>query len=200
MRFVIGAALIALLGTLDARAEEYILAIKPGGPYAVTPGGELARIRKQRPLPNAFGFGDIFGRKVESGSVQFVYFGQAKNGHAMIRRIDIEIFSTATTMSRTPGFITGQAWSSGYAWGTFSSGAQMHGMFPVDETNTVLPPRIVDFLADPAQPIPLPTGHVVSIHSIEPQRLVFSVAEPRSPKRSRARKGSDSTKPDWVPW
>lgn len=120
-----------------------------------TPGGEVARIPKPRPLPNAFGFGDIFGRKVETGLIQFVY------GKAMIRRIDIDVLSTATTMSRTPGFITRQAWSQGHARGTFprgsgqingtaSGGAHVFGMSPIDETNTVLPPRAVDFLADPS--------------------------------------------------
>jgi hypothetical protein len=107
----------------------------------------------------------------------------------------------ATLRGIGDGFISGQAWSSGYAWGTFSSGAQAFGMFPTGETNTVLPPRAVDFLADPTKPIPLPTGHVVSIHSVEPQRIVFSVSEPRnSTKRPAAQKGSGSTKPEWAPW
>jgi hypothetical protein len=66
MRFMV-AALIALIASSEANAEEHILA-QPGGPYTATPGGEIARIQTQRPLmPNAFGFGDIFGRKVETG-------------------------------------------------------------------------------------------------------------------------------------
>jgi hypothetical protein len=104
----------------------------------------------------------------------------------MIRRIDIDVLSTATTMSRTPGFISGQAWSNGHAWGTFSGGsgqfsgtssggARVFGMSPIEESNTVLPPRAVDFLADPSQTIPLPTGHVVAIHRIQPRSIVFSV-------------------------
>jgi hypothetical protein len=71
MRFVV-AALIALMASAEANAEKYILAIQPGGPYSATPGGEIARIQKQRPLPNAFGFGDIFGGKVETGLIQFI--------------------------------------------------------------------------------------------------------------------------------
>jgi hypothetical protein len=54
-----------LRASSEANAEESILA-QPGGPYTATPGGEIARIQTQRPLPNAFGFGDIFGRKVET--------------------------------------------------------------------------------------------------------------------------------------
>jgi hypothetical protein len=38
----------------------------------------------------------------------------------MIRRIDIDVLSTATTMSRRPGFISGPAWCNGHAWDTFS--------------------------------------------------------------------------------
>ena len=200
---LIAATLIALIASAEANAEEYILAIQPGGPYTATPGGELARIHKQRPLPNAFGFGDIFGRKVESGLIQFVYFGQAPSGQAMIRRIDVEVLSTATTMSRTPGFIYGQ----GQAWGTFSGGygqsygtSQVFGMSPTGESTTVLPPRAIDFLADPSQPIPLPTGHIVLIHRIEPQSIVFSVTVPRGSKQSPVKKGASDQKPDWVPW
>ena len=75
MRFIV-AALIALIASAEASAEEYVLAIQPGGPYTATPGGEIARIQKQRPLPNAFGFGDIFGRKVETGLIQFNQMGK----------------------------------------------------------------------------------------------------------------------------
>jgi hypothetical protein len=160
MRFVV-AALIAFIASAEANAEEYILT-KPGGPYTATPGGEIVRIQKQRGLPNAFGFDDIFGRKVDTGLIQFVFYGQTPDGKAMIRRIDVDVLSTATTMSRTPGFI----WGQGQAWGTFSRGSgefgsreQLFGMSPTDEQNTVLPPRAVDFLADPSQPIALPMGH-----------------------------------------
>lgn len=210
---LVAAVLVALVLPATARADEHLLAIKPGGPYAATPGGELARIQKQRPLPNAFGFGDIFGRKVDSGFIQFIYFGRAEGGQAMIRRIDVEVVSTATTMSRTPGFISGQTWSSGHAWGTFSGGSgtfsstssgggQVYGMSPIEEFNAVLPPRAIDFLADPLQPIPLPTGHIIAIHSVEPQRIVYSVTEPKTRgSRQAPPKGAPSgKKPDWVPW
>ena len=182
------------------------------GPYATTPGGEIARINKQRPLPNAFGAADIFGRQVESGSIQFIYFGRADNGQAMIRRVDTEVFSTATTMSRTPGFVHGQAWSSGQEWGTFSNGygsisgsttgnAQVFGMTPTNETNTILPPRATDFLVDATNSIPLPTRHVIQIHSIEPQRIVYSIKAPEPARQTGPQKGGSSGKKlDWVPW
>ena len=58
--------LIAItVAAADANCEQYILAMQPGGPYTATPGGEIPRIQKQRGLPNAFGFDDIFGRKVD---------------------------------------------------------------------------------------------------------------------------------------
>jgi hypothetical protein len=208
MRFIV-ATLIALIASGEAKAEEYILA-RAGGPYTATPGGEIARIQKQRGLPNAFGFDDIFGRKVDTGLIQFVYFGQAPDGKAMIRRIDVDVLSTATTMSRTPGFI----WGQGQAWGTYSRGygqfgsnEQLFGMSPTDEQNTVLPPRAVDFLADPSQPIALPTGHVVVIHQIQPQGISFSVTAHRASRQesrqeapARAPKQDPSDKPSWRPW
>jgi hypothetical protein len=217
MRIFSTALVFLTLISAGARADEYILAMNVGGPYAVTPGGELARIQKQRPLPNAFGSADIFGRKVETGFVLFIYFGRAENGHAMIRRLDVDILSTATTMSRSPGFAYGQAWSNGQAWGTFSNGtgnfgasshrgAQVFGMSPTTETNTVLPPRGTDFTIDPQTPLPLPTGHIITLHSVEPQRLVFSLSEPKAAKSlSKNTRGNDLTKPaagkpSWAPW
>jgi hypothetical protein len=129
----------------------------------------------------------------------------------MVRRLDTEVFSTATTMSRTPGFVHGQAWSSGQAWGTFSNGhgsisgsttgnAQVFGMTPTNETNTILPPRATDFLVDATNSIPLPTRHVIQIHSIEPQRIVYSIKAPEPARRTGSQKGgSNGKKLDWVP-
>ena len=209
MQFILAVLIAVIAAAADASAEQYILA-RAGGPYTATPGGEIARIQKQRGLPNAFGFDDIFGRKVDTGLVQFIYFGQAPDGKAMIRRIDIDVLSTATTMSRTPGFI----WGQGQAWGTFSRGSgefgsreQLFGMSPTDEQNTVLPSRAVDFLADPSQPIALPTGHIVLIHQIDPQGISFSVTAPRASRQesrqeapARAPKQGASDKPSWRPW
>jgi hypothetical protein len=165
MRLIV-ALLIAFFASAEASAEEYILAVRPGGPYTATPGGELARIQKQRPLPNAFGFGDIFGRKVENGRAWGTYSG-----------------------------------GSGQFSGLSSGGAQVFGMPPVGETNTVLPPRAVDFLADPSQPIPFPTGHILAIHKIERQSIVFSITTAGGSKQSApAKKGASDRQPDWKPW
>ena len=49
MRFVTAALLGLLLSSGTANAEEYVLAISPGGPYAATPGGEIARNRYRFP-------------------------------------------------------------------------------------------------------------------------------------------------------
>ena len=208
MQFILAVLIAVIAAAADASAEQYILA-RAGGPYTATPGGEIASIQKQRGLPNAFGFDDIFGRKVDTGLIQFIYFGQEPDGKARIRRIDIDVLSTATTMSRTPGFV----WGQGHAWGTFSGGSgqfgareQVFGMSPTDEQNTVLPPRAFDFLADPSQPIALPTGHVVVIHQIQPQGITFSVTAPRGPAQARDQgnprppKQGPSDKPSWRPW
>jgi hypothetical protein len=64
---------------------------------------------------------------------------------------------------------------SGQISGTSSGQPQVFGMFPIEGSNTVLAPRAVDFFADPSQTLPLPTGHVVLMHTIQPQSIVFSV-------------------------
>jgi hypothetical protein len=175
-----------LYPSASASADQYVLTIQPGGPYSVGVGSELVRIRKQRPLPNAFGFADIFGRQVDTGLVQLIYFGRAAEGRAMLRRIDVDILSTATTMSRSPGFI----WGLGSTWGTFSgrggnfdSQVQVWGRAPTPETNVALPPRAFDFLADTSSTVPLTTGHELRLHRIEAHRVVFSIGHATSSGR-----------------
>jgi hypothetical protein len=64
------------------------------------------------------------------------------------------------------------------------------------------PPRAVDFLADPSQTIPLPTGHVGAIHRIQPQSIVFSVTTATTARGSKESppKKAMSDKPGWRPW
>jgi hypothetical protein len=124
----------------------------------------------------------------------------------MIRRINLDVLSTATTMSRRPGFISGQAWSNGHAWGTFSGasgqfsctssgGAQVFGMSPIGESNTVLPPRAVAFSQIRRNPShSQPDTWFRSIGSSGRACLLGDGAQ-----RSQ-RKGAGDRKPEWKPW
>jgi hypothetical protein len=46
-------------------------------------------------------------------------------------------------------------------------------------------------------PISLLTGHVVSIHRIEPQSIVTAAS---GSKQSPAKKGASGKEPAWAPW
>jgi hypothetical protein len=167
-----------LAATTSARADEYIMQFAPGGPFGVGVGGELVVIKKQRGLPNMFGADDIFGRKVETGSIIIQYVGSTPEGLAMLRRIDIDIHSTASTASRSPGFVTGSSSVQGYgnAYGAQVDGnSHVYGQRPTRESNTVLPPRVIDFTLQVGQTYPLPTGHVVAIQSATPSQVGFFI-------------------------
>ena len=200
MRFIV-AALIALSASAEAIAES-MFSQSARGPYTATPGDEIARIQKQRPLPNAFGFGDIFGRKDETGLIQFVFFGHASDGKAMIRRIDIEVLSTATTMSRTPGFISGRVWSNGHAWGTFSGSGQFSGTSSGGAQ--IFGMSLIRVQHRPSAARRRFVGRSVADHPTPHGTRCFSVTAPRTPKevpaKPSAAKPTTSGKPAWAPW
>jgi len=170
------AAAIAIAFPAAAQTDEHILQVQPGGPYVVGIGSNVVAITKQRPLPNAFGSADIFGRKVQTGSVSFQFLGRAPDGGALIRRIDVDIHSTASTMSRSPGFVVGQSQVYGQVnpyGGTVTGSGSTFGMAPTRETNTVMPPRVVDFTVPTGQAFLVPSGHEVHVQAVQPDRGSF---------------------------
>lgn len=78
------------------------LANASGGAHATAgPGDTVVDLRITRPLPNAFGRADIFGRTTDAGRVIVKFVGVEK-GKAVFIRQDLLINSSETTMSRTP--------------------------------------------------------------------------------------------------
>lgn len=65
-------------------------------------GGQVFKVTRSSPLPNAFGRADIFGRTVDRGSIEMRYQGQTADGKLVFRLVDIDVRSNETTMNRTP--------------------------------------------------------------------------------------------------
>lgn len=65
------------------------------------PGDTVMDFQLSRPLPNAFGQADIFGRRTSAGRTVVRFVG-VHNGAAVFERSDISIQSNATTMTETP--------------------------------------------------------------------------------------------------
>ena len=179
---------LSLFATTNVcRADEYVMQFKPGGPFGVGIGGELIVIKKQRPLPNVFGSADIFGRKVDTGSIVLQFMGAQPDGKAKIRRTDIDITSTASTMSRSPGFATGSSSADGSFnrnGGQFSGNSQQFGMSPTGETNMMLPPRLTDFAIGPGETYPLPSGHYILVQGVAGQQLGYFIKAGKAGKAS----------------
>jgi len=127
-------------------------------------GGEIFRVVNTRDLPNAFGGADIWGGKVESGFIQVRYMGMTDDERAVFRRIDVEIQSDETTMSRygvartyttsnTYGSVTARNTGFGTATATGSATTYTTGttILPRKSTTNVLPPNAVEFAVDPLE-------------------------------------------------
>ena len=181
-----------LIPGLANAQEEAVLSSTPG-PYTAMVGAPLASIVLQRPLPNIFGGADIFGRTVQTGQIDIIYFGMTEDGKAKLRRIDTAINSTASTMSRSPSFTYGQSQGNQNVWGNFSGNqgsvwgsgnyeSQTFGMHPAPETTTVLPPRITDFLFEPNRPLSLPSGHQLILLQLDQSQVVFKIERVRRKK------------------
>ncbi|GBD47028.1 hypothetical protein [Methylopila sp. Yamaguchi] len=65
------------------------------------PGDTVLDFRLSRPLPNAFGGADIFGRTTSAGRVVVRFLG-VEGGRAALERSDLMIETNATTMNQTP--------------------------------------------------------------------------------------------------
>jgi hypothetical protein len=125
-----------------------------GVPTLLHLGGEIARIQKQRPLPKCFRLWRYLGpqgpNRLDSVHLLRTSPRRKSNDQAHRHGCVVDRYDNEPNTR----FISAQAWSQGHAWGTFSGGsgqirgtssggAQVFGKSPIEETNTVLPPRAV---------------------------------------------------------
>lgn len=100
---IYAAVAMLLLGCGDpnVRRSELVSSTPAGMSAVAGPGDTVLDVRIVRPLPNAFGKADAFGRTTDAGRVIVRYMG-VDGGEAVFARNDIVINSNETTMSRTP--------------------------------------------------------------------------------------------------
>ena len=82
-----------------AGEDEAVIARRPGT-YQAAIGDPIVTVIIQRPLPNAFGFDDIFGRKVQTGQIEVIFMGVDEDAKIKLRRVDVTINTNASTLTR----------------------------------------------------------------------------------------------------
>lgn len=88
-------------------------------------GDVIIKITKSKPLKNAFGNADIFGRTTDAGYIELRFAGVEETGEIVLFRKDIDIISNETTMSRSGLSITSSnsnTSATGNYYGTNSTG------------------------------------------------------------------------------
>lgn len=96
------ALMTAACAPVDTKVE--LSGIDVGTTRMGGPGDTVMEFRVTKPLPNAFGQADIFGRTTNAGNVSVRYLGN-EGGRAVFERSDVSVESNATTMNQTPMLI-----------------------------------------------------------------------------------------------
>jgi hypothetical protein len=130
----------------------------------------VARVNKQRNLQNAFGKSDIFGRKTDEGFIELRFAGTDANGQVILYRIDTNIVTNESTMSRSGGgsFLWGQrnGNQATITGSSFTPASEFHAVIPAGSLEIEVPKS--------EDSIPF-EGHVVHILSATKTSLRFRV-------------------------
>ena len=166
--FLISASVGLLLGCRSTKTHEHVSrpTVKVLETYI---GGKIFKVDRTRPLPNAFGGADIFGRKIYAGYTELRYQGLTDDGRILLRLTEVETHSTETTMSRS-----GQSSFSGYSGGH----GQVHGTItqPPPGSTEALPPNTTEFAIDPTKESELTIAGVrVHFLGFTPHSLKYSL-------------------------
>jgi hypothetical protein len=183
-RILVSFSLVASLcgcGTVDTM-QEHLLAssskVEPSREAQEEPkvlqthvGGQIFKIDRTRPLPNAFGGADIFGRKIYAGFTELRFLGVTDDGKIVLRVTEVETHSTETTMSRS-GMTTVQGHVNQYG---FFSGTVTP---PPQGSTELLSPHTTQFLIDPSKDKELTVaGVIVKFLEFTPAALKYSLVK-----------------------
>ena len=150
---------------------------KTGAVLETSIGGQVFKIARSSPLPNAFGRADIFGRTVDRGSVELRYQGETPDGKLVFRLIDVDVRSNETTMNRTPfSYSTGTATAHRYGDSTMVRGNALT-IRGQEGRNEMLPPNTTEFAIDASKKKELRLGSVmVTIIGFDETSLNYSLS------------------------
>lgn len=149
-----------------------IKAVQPNGAIRETYiGGSIFKEERKRPLPNAFGKPDIFGRKIYAGYTELHYKGLNSEGLIILQITEVDTQSTETTMSRS-----GQS----HVQANVDKRGAIRGSIthPPQGSTQVLPPNTTQFTFDPTKETELViAGYRVRFLEFTPQKLKYSYAK-----------------------
>jgi len=132
-------------------------------------GGQIFKVDRSRPLPNAFGGADIFGRKIYAEFTELRYLGLTDDGKIILRVTEVETHSNETTMSRSGvAHVQGNVNQYGGFNGTVTQ--------PPKGSTELLPPNTTQFVLDPTKEKELTVaGMKVKFLEFTPSSLKYSL-------------------------
>jgi hypothetical protein len=155
-----------------ASTNSLVKAVQPNGNIRETHiGGSIFKEERKRPLPNAFGKPDVFGRKVYAGYTELRFQGLTSDGHIILQLTEVDTHSTETTMSRSgQSHVRGSTDNRGVVKGTITH--------PAQGSTQVLPPNTTQFTFDPTKETELAiAGYRVRFLEFTQQKLKYSYAK-----------------------
>lgn len=102
MRYVVTIiSTLAIAGCSPVETKSELVITSKAQHLSAGPGDVVMEFKSSKPLPNAFGKADLFGRTTDAGRTSVRYIGTSGN-RAIFERQDIVVDSNATTMNQTP--------------------------------------------------------------------------------------------------
>lgn len=102
MRYVVTIiSTLAIAGCSPVETKSELVTTSKAQHLSAGPGDVVMEFKSSKPLPNAFGKADLFGRTTDAGRTSVRYIGTSGN-RAIFERQDIVVDSNATTMNQTP--------------------------------------------------------------------------------------------------
>lgn len=177
--FVLAVLTMVLAGCTPVERRSNLVSGATGSVMIAGPGDAVMDFELSRPLPNAFGQADIFGRRTNAGRTLVRFIG-VQNGAAVFQRSDIAIQSNATTMNQTPLIIpqVSRTMVDGTVGGRHVSGTETTTSY------SVIGPRPTQQLVSEARPITITLaagqsapiqGKTLQVIRVSAQSVTYSV-------------------------
>ena len=172
-----GAFLLGACSPVENRAD--LATASAGRQITAGPGDTVMDFKITKPLPNAFGQADIFGRRTDAGRTVVRFVG-AQGQTAIFQRSDISVETNATTMNQTPMLVpqTTNTTMSGNVGGTLVSGQA------TSRSYSYVGPQPVSGYATASAPLGLSVGvgqtvqiqgRALTVHHVTPTSVTYTV-------------------------
>lgn len=168
-----------LAGCTPVEQRSDLVSSATGASMTAGPGDTVMDFQLSRPLPNAFGQADVFGRRTSAGRTVVRFIG-IQNGAAVFERSDLAIQSNATTMNQTPLIIpqVSRTTIDGSVGGSVVSGTgtttsySVVGPRPTQQVVSEARPITITLAAGQKAPI---QGKTLQVLQVSAQSVTYSV-------------------------